>query len=162
MEHGQIVETIQQELEESSTRELTYADLQKRDTVTKGLRPKYNDEEPRDYMAANATPDIDASLFKATNAQADPDETTRQITQDVLRRLASGDDLRRNDDAEPPESRDDDEPSEPPADLQADIAYLKAERRKGVDTYELVNSMLHTDYARAKQLARANAWLEAA
>jgi hypothetical protein len=162
MEHGQIVETIQQELEESSTRELSYADLQKRDAVTKGLRPRWNSETPKDYSVASTTPDIDAALYKAVNAPADPDVATAEIVADVMKRLAGDGDFRKTDEREPEEADEDDEPVERPAELEGDIAFLRAERKKGVDLYEFTHAEWVRDEQRGKQLKLALAYLDTA
>jgi|ERR1700723_287548 len=115
MEYGQSVETIISELNEGPVGPVNFAQLQKRDQATsKGLRPQWNNETPRDFsVASDPLIDVDNALFKATSSQLDPDGTTKLIVDDVLRRLASdGDDFRRTDNAEHAENHDDDEPSE--------------------------------------------------
>jgi hypothetical protein len=102
MEYGQSVETILAELLEPAVGVVSFAELTKRDVaIDKALRPPW-DSEIRDYsVSADVTLDVDGALFKATTARVNPDETTRLIVADVLRRLASdGDDFRRTDPAE--------------------------------------------------------------
>jgi hypothetical protein len=162
MEYGQSVETILAELLEGPVGPVNFVEVQRRDAaVAKGLRPKWNDEEPRDFsVASDPLSDVDNALFKATTGRLDPDEATAAIVSDVLKRLA-GDDLRKDSDDEP-EDHSEDEPKETPADLREDIRFLRAQQAAGKDLYELTNAMLHTDRTRARELQRALAWLDEA
>ena len=114
MEYRQSVETIISELNEEPVGPVNFAQLQKRDQETsKGLRPKWNDEDPKDYSIATDTSlDVDGALHKATTGRVDPDQATQAIVDDVLRRLSGGDDFRKTDNTEHAENHDEDEPSE--------------------------------------------------
>jgi hypothetical protein len=114
-ENGANLQTIIDELLEPAVGVVSFADLTKRDVqISKALRPPWNNEEPKDYsVPVDVTQDIDTPMFKAVTGRVNPDETTKLIVEDVLRRLASdGDDFRRTDPAEHAENHDDDEPSD--------------------------------------------------
>jgi hypothetical protein len=114
IENGASFDTIKLFLEEPPVQPVEYRELTKRDeAVEKALRPPW-DSEIRDYsVPTDATLDVDGALFKAVTGRVNPDETTKLIVEDVLRRLASdGDDFRRTDPAEHDEDHDDDEPSD--------------------------------------------------
>jgi hypothetical protein len=98
-----------------------------------------------------------------SSRESSADEVGR-IAADALRRMnGEGDDFRKTDDIEPDEADENDEPpAAPPADLHADISYLKAEAAKGTDLWEMTNRMLHTDLPRARELQKALAWIPGA
>lgn len=173
MEHS--VESLIMDLESSIFTPPTVEQLDAAQAILeKAARPPWTEDEPFDVediiakgMSGEVLPIPFERLSKTAMASRETSvEEISKVCADVLRRLSTGDSLKVDSDDEPPEDNPaDDEPpeqEEPPAELESDIQFLKSERSRGTDLYELTNELLHSDLSRARQLQKALAWVEAA